>query len=272
MDFLALYLTSRLCNFRTHTLRLAMAALTGALFALTATVVSIYKGTVNPICIIIFMILTATVISTIAFGITECLRTAITYAAVNMGLGGCMTALSNIAAKLQITSSEDMSTTNSGELPSLMFFIIAIISGAVSIIYTAIRKKYTGRKTVKVKMSAFGFNGSFTLLCDSGNLLFDPFCKKPVLILSREHFRDRLPEELLDASRDPEKSTELPIKFASKIRLIPAGGVLGKGLLLGFIPDKLEIEGAKADAVVAIGVQDNEYGGCAGIIPSTLIT
>ena len=56
-----------------------------------------------------------------------------------------------------------------------------------------------------------------------------------------------------------------------KLRLIPISSVSGTDMLLGFIPEKIEIDGSPVDAVVALDTKCDKYDGCDGIIPISLI-
>ncbi|GIN74365.1 sporulation sigma-E factor-processing peptidase [Bacillus sp. J14TS2] len=84
-------------------------------------------------------------------------------------------------------------------------------------------------------------------LIDSGNQLYDPISKKPVMIVSIESVKDKLPEELqniADAQDDLyTASTLLPTDWAHIMRLIPAK-TLGKNnqLLCAFKPEKVVIQ------------------------------
>ncbi|WP_186306640.1 sigma-E processing peptidase SpoIIGA, partial [Siminovitchia fortis] len=61
---------------------------------------------------------------------------------------------------------------------------------------------------------------------DSGNQLYDPISKTPVMIAAVSTFKDQLPEEILqlsDKNNNPiELADKLPEIWSEKMRLIPA--------------------------------------------------
>ncbi|GIN57588.1 sigma-E processing peptidase SpoIIGA [Lederbergia ruris] len=84
-------------------------------------------------------------------------------------------------------------------------------------------------------------------LIDSGNQLYDPISKKPVMIVSLESVQGNFPEELknvADVQNDLyTSSTFLPTEWTHIMRLIPAKS-LGKNnqLLCAFKPEKVVIQ------------------------------
>ena len=83
-------------------------------------------------------------------------------------------------------------------------------------------------------------------LVDSGNQLFDPISKMPVMIISVEKLKEILPEEILYLADDQtdlyDAATSLDSSWSSLMRLIPAK-TLGnnQNLLCAFKPDYIAI-------------------------------
>jgi stage II sporulation protein GA (sporulation sigma-E factor processing peptidase) len=84
-------------------------------------------------------------------------------------------------------------------------------------------------------------------LVDSGNQLFDPLTKMPVMIVSTKGLENTLPKEILEIAEDPDKflngELELNKKWTDRVHFIPAQSV-GKTrqLLLAFKSDGVEIQ------------------------------
>ncbi|MBS4198874.1 sigma-E processing peptidase SpoIIGA [Bacillus sp. FJAT-49732] len=82
-------------------------------------------------------------------------------------------------------------------------------------------------------------------LIDSGNQLYDPITKTPVMIVSIQSIRNMLPPEVITIADDTNQLYDtvslLPKEWSSIMRLIPAKS-LGKNnqLLCAFKPDKID--------------------------------
>lgn len=96
---------------------------------------------------------------------------------------------------------------------------------------------------------SIGLNGlHFRLkgLIDSGNQLYDPISKSPVMIVSIHTIKEALPKEIVQLSADANHSLEavsdLPDQWREKMRLVPAK-TLGTNnqLLCAFKPESLVI-------------------------------
>ncbi|MFK4998040.1 sigma-E processing peptidase SpoIIGA [Bacillus sp. N9] len=92
-------------------------------------------------------------------------------------------------------------------------------------------------------------------LIDSGNQLYDPISKVPVMVIQASAVADKLPEEIVHLAENPsdhfDEVEELPEDWASKMRLIPAT-VLGNNqqLLFAFKPDCIQVtDGNKSKKV-----------------------
>lgn len=83
-------------------------------------------------------------------------------------------------------------------------------------------------------------------LIDSGNNLYDPISKMPVMIVQSSAVADQLPKEILDLASSKNDNLdavgEIPTKWANMMRLIPATTLGQKNqLLCAFKPDKLTL-------------------------------
>ncbi|MED1488188.1 sigma-E processing peptidase SpoIIGA [Bacillus smithii] len=101
-------------------------------------------------------------------------------------------------------------------------------------------------------------------LVDSGNHLFDPLTKTPVMIVSTKGLENTLPREILEIAEEPDKflngELELNQKWADRVHFIPAQSV-GKTrqLLLAFKSDGVKIQnqprGTVSKALIHFTVQ-----------------
>ena len=273
MDFLALYLCAKLLHINLKPLRLAVAAVIGAFWALTVVLIDVFSVTLLiGLALIALSALCAVVMVRTAYNVhgTAMIRAVVTYVAVNVGLGGVMTALYNFIGKIaDIFGVSSVST--SPDVSPIMFCIAAGISGIISLLYGKFRAKTAARRKVSVTITAFGKVTVLEALCDSGNLLREPFGGKPVIIVSSEKLADILPDEVIGTARSPEAMVSLSPEFSRKLRLIPAGSVTGGGMLVSFIPERITLDGREIDVAVAIDTHTSDYDGCGGIVPQILL-
>lgn len=96
---------------------------------------------------------------------------------------------------------------------------------------------------------------TLTALRDTGNELYDPTSNLPVLICEKDLMRQLLPElEELYAVDDPfELFCQLneATRLVGKMRLIPFQSLAGNGMLMGFRPDQVLIDGQPTQLIVA---------------------
>lgn len=99
---------------------------------------------------------------------------------------------------------------------------------------------------VKVTIDIHGQSFQFTGLIDSGNQLYDPLGRMPVMIVSLYHKQEQFPPSLLELATYGKKlqtgDVEFAEQFASKIRLVPCR-VVGQEqqLLVAIKPDRISI-------------------------------
>ena len=112
------------------------------------------------------------------------------------------------------------------------------------------------KDTTLIHKLTFSYKGSdFTLstFLDTGNSLKEPFSGAPVIIISKRLLKD------------------CSIKDES-LRLIPYKTVKGEGLLYGFKPDFIEIDGLKTEKECYIAIFEGDFGiNKDGLIPPELL-
>ena len=97
-------------------------------------------------------------------------------------------------------------------------------------------------------------------MLDTGNLLKEPITGKSVIVVEKIQLYKILPENILDNISNilnGENTELLNNEYLSRFKIIPFSS-LGKqnGMLLGFVPDKVVIEGEKEIKDVVIGIYE----------------
>jgi hypothetical protein len=116
-------------------------------------------------------------------------------------------------------------------------------------------------------------------MCDSGNFLREPASGRPVIITGYSTLCPLLPPELHYAFRRKNTAAlgEIDMKYMKHVRIIPISTVGHSGILLGFLPDKITVDGIERDACIAIddnvlpAGKKSDYNGFSAVIPAVLL-
>jgi stage II sporulation protein GA (sporulation sigma-E factor processing peptidase) len=99
---------------------------------------------------------------------------------------------------------------------------------------------------VDVNFSILDIHHSIKGLVDSGNQLYDPISKAPVMIISIQKIKESIPKEIIQMVEEPDDfifgNREIPMEWESRVKIIPCR-VVGKEhqLIIAFKPTSLEI-------------------------------
>ncbi len=253
LDYLGLFVTSRLLNRKTKTKRLIIAGIIGGLYSFVP-----YYITINNILEFILHILTATLMVIIAFefkALKETILSVLTFIVSSALFGGLITSVYNL-----------LGIYNNGEyreISLVSFCVICVVSVSITLFYGFISRRKINTRWAQIRISHKGAKFDLNLLSDSGNLITEPFSALPVIIA----VSSALPYPF----DNPESES-----FPFSARAIPFSTATGKGCFFGFRPDKIEliILGKKPktiDAYIAVDKQNRAYSGYDGIIPASLI-
>ena len=256
MDFISLSASASLGARSKSAVRMSIASVLGSVYAICATVSSI-NGAMN----YILAVAVGAAMCAIAFdfgGILPFLRQYVTFWCCSALLGGIMTAL--------------LSLGNAGFSTSNIPIMIIAASGILIFMIKALKDR-AGCKSLKIKIFLSGKCTSFDALCDSGNLLRDPFSSAPVILVSHEVLTPLLPHKTIKAMLENDESITAE---NLKIRLIPQCSANDSRLLCAFFPDRITVSSKKrsvdAKCLIAVSPHHNTYfAGFAATAPSILI-
>lgn len=247
--------------------RLILAAVIGGIYAVCAAVLEFNGGFALGLLNAFLGAACAAVMVWIGFCArgSEVVKASFAYAAVNVGLGGVMTALYSFAGRA--ADFIGVQSYDAGAAASPVFFTAAaLISGAVSLVYGKYREKSGEKEKVGAILTFQGKSLPLTLLSDSGNLLREPFSGRPVVVVSEKSLGEILPEGIYLS-----ETSEISAISQLRGRYMTVSGVAGRNMLICFSPDEISVEGRTVDAAVAIDGGSAGYGGCDGIIPKILL-
>ncbi|MGF2615566.1 sigma-E processing peptidase SpoIIGA [Rossellomorea vietnamensis] len=103
---------------------------------------------------------------------------------------------------------------------------------------------------VDIQIEMNGLNLQLKGLVDSGNQLYDPLSKSPVMLVSTDKLEEIIPAEILQLSEDNDRfmsgDHSLPGKWEERVRFIPAQSIGKKSqLLIAYKPDSIKIRKGK---------------------------
>lgn len=250
MDFLALFLLAQLSHLKIFKHRIVFAATLGGLYGAVAIIVS-----VNYIAEIILSILVAISMCIICYKIKkpkQLLASVLLYLFISASLGGIMSLLYSIFNKFlaKVIENHSYETVYS----SARGFIILGLTAIIAIIFTRVLSHKKDVKTMSMSVKLLGETYSMQGLCDSGNLLTEPFSGKRVILVSS---CSELGEKI-DGLKNVKK------------RCIPYKDVNGTGIIKGVFAEEIFVGDKRVDAILAT-VNNNGFDGNEALIPYAII-
>ena len=255
MDYLSLYAAGRLLSLQTSLWRTVLAAALGGIYGVLAVLFGA-DGLPGALC----AVAVSALLSLIAFGRMggrrSFIRASITVWGCGVLLGGVMTAFSSLFGTAAVQGGGDI--------------LCAGIVAFFALIRFARRK--IARCTAEITLSRDGCIWRGSALIDSGNLLTDPIGGYPVILLGAAAARSLL-GDLTDTLYKGEL-TELGMG----VRVVPMRTADGTRLLYGFLCKEVLIRRGGREymrtAVVCVDhfAKEGGYGGCAALLPASLVT
>ena len=253
MDFLVLWICSRLLGLRTRIYRLILGAASGA--GLCVFFLYMGLGAAGNVLTLETVYLACVYISFSPRSIKAAAAALLTTHLVSFGLGGICLALFMFFG----------GGTGLGVVfPDLGAFSVWVLAAASALSYALLklfgplfkRKVLNRPEMYETKVYADGREVTLTSMLDTGNLLCEPVSGEPVLIAEYARIRPVLPAGAETGLYGPDGEANLDALltkgggfFRNRLRLLPYES-LGKknGLLIGFRADKVEFKPLAAES------------------------
>jgi len=231
-----------------HTSRLTIAASLGSIYAVCMFFPDVSFFYVFPFKFIMSVIMIKIISPNVRF--LKLLKTTAVFYMVSFTFAGVLLALVYIG---NITKSDPAVIHN-----GIFYFDISmeLLLWASAICYLVIwassaifkRNKILGIKTLRITLE--DRSCEISALSDTGNLLTDPLTGNSVVIAEKKHLEKLFPQGIPDIENTEETNF--------KMRLIPYSS-LGNpnGLMMGFIPDEIAIDGKKLTGVIVAASPGN---------------
>ena len=236
MDFLCLFITSKILRCRLKILQALAAAVIGGIYSIAILFLPFGKPTLLLTDILVCAIMCAMCFISRGTVLKQYIQSILVYLAAATALGGIMTALFNVMNRLNIP-------TNAGgdNISSWLFLLLAVISGFSAVKSAAFLKKKNDQKICEAEIIFENKSIVFKGMTDTGNIVKDPTSGRSVIITDMSSTLPLLPETLRQAiiTGKAEHLCSLPPKYSKRIRLIPSQTISGSHLLIGIIPDRV---------------------------------
>ncbi|MBQ8696755.1 MAG: sigma-E processing peptidase SpoIIGA [Clostridia bacterium] len=273
MDFLSLFIVAKVMRKRPRPLPLSIAATLGAVYAIA----SLFLEGVQPIGTVIHLSVAA-LMCYISFtgGFNSTVKSTAVFIAVNFLLGGGISALYYMLARGS-THSVSIGAGTGTVYTDIPPVYILLCAGAVGLLSTFCGRLYQKKRAehpVTVEVFGSGCSVKFESMCDTGNLLCDPYNGRPVIITGYITVLPILPFDTQELFRTGDLTVldKVDPKISHRVHVIPSKAVGGSSLLLVYTPDKIKIRGEEREACLGIlpTREKCDFGGYAAITPSLL--
>lgn len=254
MNYVSLYLSSRLTHDRTTLIRITLSSAFGAAVGVAVCIFGIGGA-----LLLVSEVAAAVLMSLIAYGFSSVGRLAINSTAVFAVaslIGGIMTVGDGAVYVGQSRSAADI-------------FLLAVPAAAIIYLVLGLLTKRGGTKVATVVAELDGKKSCFTALIDSGNLVTEPISAMPAILASSDAVGS------LTAFIPPAEIISSGGKERAKIRAVPICSHGGTRIEYGIIPDKVVVSvGNRSREVRAVIVPETrgreDYGGFAATCPISL--
>ena len=249
MDFLGLFICSKIMQYKAAKGRILLASFLGAIYGVLSMILKLKFIFSFLLCVLI-----AVLMMIICFRenrLSRLISLTFMYVFISATLGGLMSVLYSFLNN--VISTVSIENTYASYNGARIFIIIGLTS-IVSIIFSRILIK--GKNTEFVELTVRIKDHSYVLkgLCDSGNLLLEPFSGKCVILVSED---SALGKEILSYND-------------YKVKFIPFRDVSGEGVLKGISPNEIKVEGKVADAIIAT-TKNKNFNGYDALVPKTVL-
>lgn len=261
MDFLSIYITSKLLSLRQSAPRFTIAAVLGALCATAMTALGITSITEAVLTLVISLVMTA-----VALG-AESIRSFLIRAFALWGagalLGGAVSVLCSLGENPQLEQH-----TSSADSPVVLYLAIGALF--VFAFVRLIRPKLA-QKSAELVIRLGEKEITVTALVDSGNLAADPISGCPVIFLSRIEGEMLMGEDNVRALLRGDRLS-IDKELLRRVRLVPVSDGNSSSLLFAVRPDDVLSGKKHPDALICVTDKSKDfYSGKSALAPSCVI-
>ena len=238
MDGLCFGLTGRLLHRPLSRLRIGVGAALGGLYAVASLFWEVPSPAALGLDVLVCLLMCGVVFTGRRAGKGNFLPSAATYFALSMALGGVMTALYHLLNRLGIP---DRLPADEDGLGVWLFALLALAGSLLTLWGGRAFRREAATRRCRVTVILDGKRVELEGLLDTGNLLRDPMSGRPVICADRVALAPILPPRLAEALAAGGVDAWSQAGATHRLRVIPVATATGHSLLVGFLPDGVEL-------------------------------
>ena len=264
MDYLCLFLVSKILFRKFSFLRAAASAVIGGIYSVAMLFIPISGISAILSHLLCCVLMNITAFSRKEDGILRAVSNTTIYILSSTLLGGIMTAAFNLLNQSGIDFDSE-----ANDLPPWLLLSTGAVSVLIAIIGGRRLRSSACTRRIELTVDITGRPISLLAMCDSGNLLRDCVGGRPVIVVDKRHCK-----AILGVDVDLSDPCGLCDELARRVLLIPCSTASGSKTLTAFRPQKVCVNAGKGkscvDAVVAFAALDSAAS-CDALIPPELL-
>ena len=273
MDGLCFCLTGRLLHRRLVAWRVLAGAVLGGIYAVLALLLDCGQATALAMDLLVCLGMCGVVFGgRKVTGKGGFWSAAVAYFLLSMVLGGVMTGLYNLLNRLRVPEHLPAGDEGPG---TWLFAVLALAGSCLTMLGGKFFRRSAAVRRCRVTVELDGRRVELDGLVDTGNLLRDPLGGRLVICADRRKLTGLLSPALSRALDSGRMDGLTSSADAKRLRLVPAGTATGGGMLVGFLPDRVEIaylhKGKEAVRAVDAVVAGAELADAEALVPAELI-
>lgn len=274
MDFLCLFLTSKILHRQLPLWRALAAAALGGVYADVALLFPLDK-----LLSVLTDLSVCVIMCAVVFHRKKKIKSLplyiLVFVAVSMALGGFMTALFHFFNRTSLF--QGAKNVQSDGISVWIFALLAIISAAITLIGGRFFTGRAAQKNAEIQVKYGGRSTCLRAMTDTGNLLQEPVSGRLCIVADLRAMSAVLPQEMIRAARsgNPSAMQRIPPEHVKHVRLIPTHTASGEGMLLGVRMERITVKteqgSREVDAMIALADLGKRADGNEALLPARLL-
>ena len=273
MDYLCLYICSKVLHRKIVLKRMLVASALGGLYSAVSLFFSLSPWLELLIDCVVCFVMCIIVYADKNRGAGSLFLSSFLFIGISMMTGGCMTAIFNLLNKPDLP----LDSVEADSISTYLFAILAVISGIISLRSGELISRRASLKECRISVIFCGKNFDFLGFSDSGNLVREPISGKAVIFVERKIIEKQQSLSFLDDFLNGISYPDSPCK---NLRIISLKSAVGTSIAVAALPEEIHAEivnkkgktvFVELDAMISPCDIGNNAHGYTAIVPSEII-